>query len=271
MDTRVYHIAFAPEHKQAYLHFWGCNLDCKWCECKKAIWDYMLDETMRIHSFEPRHVAAPPTKFLGLDEVVGTLEKLGARWVLFEGQEASQDLAFPAIARALHERLSSTNVLLTNALSMPDVTDIDKVCVGLKAYDEKLHIHCTGKSNKQILENFKKLAKCGKTLSAEMVYIPGCIEKDEIVRVARFIASVDANIRLQIDGYFKSGDNPWRPPTDAETEAAVMEARNYLNNVHCFKGSDARQYKVESIFPSGAEIAEILRSSFLTDETGTKV
>lgn len=260
MQTKIYHIAFAEKDKQAYLHFWGCNLECRGCECKKAIWDYMLDNTMYIHAAIPREIAAPPTRFLELGEVVETIKQLGAKYVLFEGQEALLDSLFPAITRALH-RLGTRNVLLTNAYQMPYLKDIDKVSVGFKAFRDSLHIDYTGKSNKVILDNFVKIYNSGVELSAETVLIPEYVDAQEIGRIAQFIASVDKDIRLQIDAYFQAGDNPWRRPTISELDEAVVEAKKYLNNVYCLTGTAPREYRVVSIFPIEEELAGLFKYS----------
>lgn len=257
MLTNVYHIACTEKDKQAYLHFWGCNLECRGCECKKAIWDYMLDRTMYIHAAVPHEIAPPPTSFLEFDKVVETIKQLGAEYVLFEGQEASLDPLFPAITSALH-KLGTRNVLLTNAYEMPHLKDIDKVSVGFKAFREDLHVDYTGKSNKKILKNFVKIYESGVQLSAETVLIPEYIDAQEIGRIAQFIAGVDKNIRLQIDAYFQAGDNPWRRPTASETDEAIAEAKKYLDNVYCLTGTVPREYRVVSIFPTEEELAGLL-------------
>jgi len=258
VQTRIYHIAFAEEGKQAYLHFWGCNFACRGCECKKAIWDYMLDRTMYIHATVPKEIAAPPTRFLDYDKVIEILEQRGVKWVLLEGQEASLDPLFPRITKELHRRLGTKNVLLTNALSMPPLEDVDKVSVGFKAFREDLHIDYTGESNKKVLENFVKIYNSGVQLSAETVLIPEYIDAKEIGRIAKFISSVDKDVRLQIDAYFQAGDNLWRPPTASEMEEAVAEARKYLNHVYCLTGDAPREYRVQSIFPTEEEMAELM-------------
>jgi pyruvate-formate lyase-activating enzyme len=231
----------------------------------------MLDKTMYIHKLVPTEIAAEPTKFLSLEEVMDILEKKGAKWVLLEGQEASLDPAFPAVTRALHERLGTRNVLLTNALSMPNTEHVDKVSVGFKAFTEELNIDYTGESNKKVLENFKKLYDSGVELSAETVLIPGYIDAKEIGRIAKFIASVDKDIRLQVDAYFQAGDNPWRAATQAEVEEAVAEAHKYLNNAYCLFADSPREYRVESIFPTEEEMAELMAYEPPADaKTGSK-
>ncbi len=255
MQTNVYNIAFAESTKQAYLHFWGCNIRCKGCVCQKVVFDFMLDRNMHLHVAEPRGIAAAPTRFMEVDDVVETLVGLDVKWVLFEGQEASLDPQMPFIAETLHRRQGTTNVLLTNAFIMPDLKHIDKVSVGLKAFDEKLHIEYTGESNRTILENFPKIYQSGVPMMAETVLIPGYIDYEEIEKIAKYIASVDPNIRYQIDAYFKAGNNPWRRPTTEEVERAVVAAKKHLNNVYAYTGSEPREFGVKSIFPTEAELA----------------
>lgn len=254
MQTKVYNIAFAESTKQAYLHFWGCNIRCKGCVCQKVVYDFMLDRNMHLHLAEPRGIAAEPRRFMDFDDVVDTLVRLDAKWVLFEGQEASLDPQMPQIAQALHRRLGTTNVLLTNAFVMPDLRHIDKVSVGLKAYSEELHREYTGESNRTILENFRKIRESGVPMMAETVLIPGYIDYEEIEKIAKFIGTVDPKMRYQIDAYFKAGDNPWRRPTGDEVDRAVEAASKHLSNVYAYKGSEPREFGVKSVFPTEAEL-----------------
>ncbi|PPD58584.1 radical SAM protein [Dehalogenimonas etheniformans] len=254
MQTNIYNIAFAESTKQAYIHFWGCNIRCKGCICKKMVYDAMLDRNAKIHMLDPKGVTAPPTRFMDLDTAVKTLIGLNVKSVLLEGQEASLDPAMPIIAKTLHRELGTTNYLLTNAFHMPNLTDIDRVVVGLKALDEKLHIDYTGESNRAILHNFESIYRSGVPMMAESVVIPGYIDAPEIGKIAKFIAGIDKNMRYQIDAYSRVGHNPWRKPTAEEIEEAVAAASKHLTNVHCFKGTELLEYNVKSIFPTEAEL-----------------
>jgi pyruvate formate lyase activating enzyme len=137
---------------------------------------------------------------------------------------------------------------------MPDLAHIDRVVVGLKAFDEKLHIDYTGQSNKPILENFERIYRSGVPMMAESVVIPGYIDKEEIEKIASFIAGIDKNMRYQIDAYSRVGDNPWPKPTAEQIEEVVAAASRHLTNVHCFKGTELLDYRVTSIFPTEAEL-----------------
>ena len=253
MQTRVYNIAFAESMKQAYLHFRGCNIECKGCILRKIPYDSMLDRNMKLYLAEPKGEAAMPNRFIDFDGVIDTLVGLGAKSVLFEGQEASLDPSMPLIAETLHKRLSTTNILLTNGLNMPNLAHIDRVAFGLKAFDEELHIDYTGHSNKLILQNFKRIFDSGVPMLAETVVIPGYIDADEIEKLAKFIASIDPGMLYHLDAYSKVADNPWPRATIEDVERAAAAAGKYLTNVH-FLRDEPREFSVKSIFPTEEEL-----------------
>jgi pyruvate-formate lyase-activating enzyme len=253
MITNVYNIAYAESTKQAYLHFWGCNIQCKGCILRKILFDSMLDRNMHLYLAEPKGETCPPKWFMDLESVIDTMVGLGTKSVLFEGQEASLDPAMPAIAETLHRRLNTTNILLTNGLNMPDLNHIDRVAFGLKAFDEKLHIDYTGHSNELILKNFKRIYESGVPMLAETVVIPGYIDAEEIEKLAKFVASLDPGMLYHLDAYSKVADNPWPRAMVEDVERAAKAAGKYLSNVH-FLRDEPREFSVKSIFPTEAEL-----------------
>ncbi len=70
----------------------------------------------------------------------------------------------------------------------------------LKAFDENLHKALTGVSNKQTLYNFQLSYEIMKSrpepppLVASTLMVPGYVESEEVLKIARFIASVDPKI-----------------------------------------------------------------------------
>ncbi|APV44708.1 Pyruvate-formate lyase-activating enzyme [Dehalogenimonas formicexedens] len=253
MQTRVYNIAFADSIKQAYLHFRDCNLTCRGCILRKIPFDSMLDRNMHLYLAEPNGEASMPNRYLDFDGVIDALVGLGATSVLFEGQEASLDPTMPLIARTLHQKLSTSNILLTNGLNMPDLAHIDKVAFSLKAFDENLHLEYTGQSNRVILRNFKRIYDSGVPMLAETVVIPGYVDADEVANLARFIASVDPGMLYHLDAYSKVADNPWPRATVENVEKAALAAGKYLKNVH-FLREEPREFSVRSVFPTEAEL-----------------
>jgi pyruvate-formate lyase-activating enzyme len=249
--TNIYHIAYTPELKEVCLFFWGCNIDCRGCYCKRRIYSPMLKDWLGAHLEDPNGVATPPQRFLNIDELVNILDGYDFSSVILEGQEASIDTALPRVAEVLHQRYNSRNTLLTNAYQLTDLSHIDQVEVGLKTITDSLHRHYTGVSNARILKNIATLYNSGADLFVEAVLIPDYIHFNEIERISRFIAGLDSNIRLVLLPYFKSSDNPWRRPTPAEMEKAANIAKKNLNNVFFFRGDEELKYEVSSAFPVG--------------------
>ncbi|APV43684.1 Pyruvate-formate lyase-activating enzyme [Dehalogenimonas formicexedens] len=252
MNTRIYHIAYTPELKEICLFFWGCNIECRGCYCKRRIYSPMLPDFLGKHIEEPAGLAPAPEKFLTMDELVSILDKYDFTSVVLEGQEAGLDPEFANITRMLHERYHTRNLLLSNGLQLPDLTDVDRVEIGIKAVSDHLNIFYAGVSNKTVLENLEKLVAAGKDTFVESVFIPGLIDINEIERIARYIAGVKKDMLFVILPYFKSGDNPWRRPTVEEMERVGETAKKHLDKVFFFRGNEELKFKVFSAFPEGA-------------------
>jgi pyruvate-formate lyase-activating enzyme len=250
-STNIYHIAYTPELKEVCLFFWGCNIDCRGCYCKRRIYSPMLKDWIGAHLEDPDGVVPPPNRFLNVNELVNILDGYDFTSVILEGQEASIDPALPLVAEILHERYDSCNTLLTNAYELTDLSHVDQVEIGLKAITDSLHQHYTGASNARILRNIVNLHKSGTKMFIESVLIPGYIDVDEVERISKFIAGLDRNIRLVLLPYFKSSDNPWRRPSPAEMEEAADIAKKSLGNVFFFRGDEELKYEVSSAYPVG--------------------
>lgn len=248
--TKVYHIAYAPEIKKAYLFFWECNLKCRGCLCKKEINCLALEENLDTVFRDPDlRPPQTPEQFLSLDELMDILKKVEINEILFEGQEATCDPMLPEICRLLKKEFRRCWVSLnTNGVKYPDLTNIDEVIFSIKAVTESLYKDYTERSNKSAIRNFKKIYDYGVKMRAESVFIPDYIDLEETEKIARFIASVDKDISFRIDAYFESGDNPWRHPTPEEMAEAVAVARKHLNNVYSTQQTKKDLNKEDLIF-----------------------
>ncbi|XUX00918.1 MAG: radical SAM protein [Dehalogenimonas sp.] len=270
--TRIYHISYTPELKEICLFFWGCNIECRGCYCKRRIYSPMLPDFLGAHRQDPTGTAPAPEEFLTIDELLAILDKYEFTSVVLEGQEAGLDPEFANIARLLHERYHSKNLLLSNGLQLPDLTHVDRVEIGIKAVSDHLNIDYTGVSNTPILENLKRLVASGKDTFVESVYIPGYIDIEEIERIAQHVASIKKDMLFVILPYFKAGDNPWRRPTIAEMERAAEAARKHLPRVFFFRGDEELKYAVSSAFPEGiGQVTGAVPPAFLASQELDKV
>lgn len=70
----------------------------------------------------------------------------------------------------------------------------------IKALDENIHIKCTGRSNKIILENLKYLDECGKKIEIRIPYVPEYNAK-EIDKILDFLKSFKNIVKIRILAY----------------------------------------------------------------------
>lgn len=104
----------------------------------------------------------------------------------------------------------------------------------IKAFDENVHIKCTGVSNKIILENIRYLNEIGKEIEVRIPFVPeyNC---DQIEKIAQFLAPlkmVKAAKVLAYHNYAKSKyaslDMPDTSPEVLPTSAELEKAREIL-------------------------------------------
>jgi len=258
MLTNIYHITYTPGLKEAEVFFWGCNLECKGCLCKREVWDFTIRETLSLHQdSRPIADARPPENFLQFEQVLNILSQLDIKQVTLSGMEPTLDPTFPLLTKALHDKLGSFNVVFTNLYEVPSFEDTDMVVFGLNTVNDSLHKDYTGQSNKKILDNFIGLHQSGKKVGIATPLIPGYIDNHEIEQIAKFIAGVNPAISYFIRPFFKAGDNSWRPPTHAEMDEAARIARKYLTNVNYLYGDEKLKFEVFTVFPDSAAISKL--------------
>jgi pyruvate-formate lyase-activating enzyme len=235
-EMNIYHITYTPKIKTANLYFYGCNFNCLGCIRKKNPFDLSLKER-----------PMGKIRFLSLDEVLRALGGLGAERAILMGGEPTVDPTLPVLTERLHG-LKIESYLLTNGHALKEklLENVDGVCVSIKALSDDLHRKFTGKSNKRVLENFRKIHDYGVPLSAETIYIPGLVEVEEIGKIAQFISSIDPGIPYHIDAYIPVNDL-YRAPSPQEIKNAVKEAKKYLKKVTFLCGDEKPKYEVFNI------------------------
>lgn len=164
------------------------------------------------------------------------------------GAEPSLDPELPLLARELHRRFDSHNIMLTNGFTLPFLDDIDEIVFSIKAVTRELHIDYTGQPVERVKENFSLVHRLGKKLLAESVLIPDYIGVTEIEKIARFISSVSPDIPYRIDPYIPVAANPWRRPLPTEMEEAMGVAGKYLSRVFCLRGDEELSFEVVRVF-----------------------
>lgn len=248
MKMNIYHITYEATHQTLGLHFWGCNLSCRGCFKNYQIYDLGLAGSSAQQLMKAPK-AEPPSHYLTVEQVLEKTAALKPKSIFFMGKEAALDLKLPVLAAKLRARHGSFHTLLTNGLRLADLTNIDEVVFGFKATSEAIHKEYTGASNQGIMDNFKAVYDSGKRLQAEIAFIPGLVEDEEILALAKLIAQIDTNILFRVTSYFSVPGAPWPTASKKQVSAVALKAQRYLDNVETIT-SESRddQWKPTQVF-----------------------
>lgn len=240
LATNVYHITYTPEAKVVCLYFERCNFRCLGCIRQRCRHDIHLTPKKQ-SEIERKRV-----RLLSVGEILNAIVDLEVDKAIYMGEEPSVDPALPEITKIMKSKRSARNILLTNGYVLPDISCIDEVCVGIKAYSPRLHMEYTGREPKKVYENLSALNASGLSLRTESMLIPDYIDLDETELIAKAIAAVNPEIPHRIDAYIPVPDTPWRRPNPDEIEAAVQTAKKYLNHV-TFIGRNAGAHETVTL------------------------
>jgi pyruvate formate lyase activating enzyme len=110
----------------------------------------------------------------------------------------------------------------------------------LKAYDEKIHIRCTGQSNKTILENLLYLDSQGKEIEIRIPYVPKH-NGDQIEKLAQHLAPLKHVTKVRVLPYHNYAGSKYAAlemanilPDVLPTEEELQQARNVIRNITNF-------------------------------------
>ncbi len=135
----------------------------------------------------------------------------------------------------IHTAVDTCGFVSKNALdNVIPYTDV--FLYDVKAYDEDVHIKCTGVSNKQILENLIYLDSKGKDIEIRIPYVPD-YNDGQIEKIAYFLAQLKSIAKIRVLPYHDYAGSkyealsikntlPGRLPTDEELEAARYLIKN---------------------------------------------
>ena len=70
----------------------------------------------------------------------------------------------------------------------------------IKAFDEDVHIRCTGQSNKLILKNLEYIDGCGKKVEIRIPYVPG-FNDSQISKIAEFLSGLKNITKVRVLPY----------------------------------------------------------------------
>lgn len=112
----------------------------------------------------------------------------------------------------------------------------------VKAYDENVHIRCTGQSNRIILENLKYLDEKGAKTEIRIPYVPG-YNSEEIEKIANFLSQCRNVVKIRVLPYHNYARSKYGAlnmenalPKDLPGEEELKQAEKTLKTI-CNRGS----------------------------------
>jgi len=104
-----------------------------------------------------------------------------------------------------------TNGFLGERLSDEDLTKIDLVMLGVKAWGGELHKELTGRDNGPTLEFGRRLAKLKKKIWVRFVLVPSLTDDlDDVGKIAEYAASLGNVERVEVLPFHQMGRFKWR-------------------------------------------------------------
>ena len=265
MKARIFEVKRFAVHDgdgiRTTVFFKGCPLRCVWCHNPEGISPeaevaHYAHKCIRCgecqrEGFTPEDCLGEATVLYGKETTVDELlprllededfYKSSGGGVTLSGGECLMHADFCAeLLRRLKEAGIHTAVDTCGYVSKGTLDKVlpftDVFLYDMKAYDEDVHIKCTGRSNRQILENLAYLDACGKEIEIRFPFVPE-YNDDQTEGIARYLSSLKHIKKIRILPYHSYAGSkyealgmkntlPTRLPAKEELEGAriLMES-----------------------------------------------
>ena len=242
--------------------FKGCPLRCVWCHNPEG-----LTATPQIAQYSHKCIGCgeckkegfTPERCLGeavvlygkqvtVEELLPILledkdfYKTSGGGVTLSGGECLMQADFCAILlKRLKENGIHTAVDTCGFVSKESLNKVipytDTFLYDLKAYDDEVHIKCTGQSNKIILENLLYLDSLGKNVEIRIPYVPE-YNADQMEKIAVFLSGLKTITKIRILPYHNFAGSKYAAlnmantlPPILPTEEDIAKAKNIISQI----------------------------------------
>ncbi len=214
-------VTYNEKYRFATLHNHGCTFRCPVCSYK-----------LRSGADGTPGLGFPaPERFLSREELKQALCSVPVDKVFFMGGEPTVAPELPDMLDFVRNELGVKTYLgHTNGSKLP-LPNLNGANVGLKAWDENVHRVYTGQPKQRIFDNFAAAFAAGLELKANVVYVPGLVDVDQVEAIAAWIAALNPDIRFHIMGYIPVPGQPYPRPTTEQMQTAEEVCRRHLHHV----------------------------------------
>ena len=119
----------------------------------------------------------------------------------------------------------------TNGSRLP-LANLNGANVGLKAWDEQVHF-ATRASPSADLRQFAAAVGAGLEMKANVVFVPGLVDIDQVEAIAAWLASLNPEIPFHIMGYIPVPGQPYERPDHGADGRGGALLPTHLPRVAC--------------------------------------
>jgi len=247
-DIRSFSIHDGPGIRQT-VFLKGCPLRCAWCHNPES--QESSEETIKSHkklgnrTFTRHEIVG---KEMSVAEVMEIIEKdipffeeSGGGVTLSGGEPLMQPEFTTALLRACR-KLGIHTALDTCGYAEPEIIDMvlphtDLFLYDLKLADDEAHKHCTGMSNRPVLENLKKISASGKPIIVRIPLIPDITDTESNLDGLKRIIEQTKGIRridllpyhaIAKSKYERMGKTSWQLNSNFYDKSKAEEIKQYF-------------------------------------------
>jgi YjjW family glycine radical enzyme activase len=192
------------------------------------------------------HDASPKARWLEVADVLASIRRAAPflSGITVSGGEATQQ---PAFVHALFSAIKTDPALqrLTCFVDSNGSTEsatwdalapvMDGAMIDLKCLDPAIHLEMTGQPNDAVLASIVQLHEIGLLYEVRLLLMAGVNDDQTLLRrTAEWLAAIDPEMRVTVNGYRHHGTRPHVPPLVEPTIGSMNTAADLLRTVARF-------------------------------------
>jgi len=223
----LYH--FLPQTKAFSIGTLGCNFKCDFCQ------NFDISQPENIQKIINNLKSTTP------QQIINQAITTGCKSIAYTYNEPIIFIEYVKDIAILAKKAGLKNILVTNGYFSKESLNyiapyIDAMNIDLKSFSEKFYQKFCKAKLSPILNNIKTIKKKYPHIHLEITTLLIPKENDskqELTKIARFIASIDKNIPWHISRFFPMYKMLNKQPTPVETlKQAEKIGKSYLNYVY---------------------------------------
>lgn len=198
------------------IFFQGCNFDCLYCHNPETI-QILNEKTIKENKEICKISGLEELKAMTVVDVIKEIDKVAIfiSGITVSGGECTLQWQFlTQLFKRVKEKYPKLTCFVDSNCSVPlwtaekkeFINILDKVMIDIKGFTEEEHNLMVGKTNKNVLENFKFLCELNKIYEVRTVIVPEIVNNEEMVNnISKLISKNNKNIKYKLIKYRQNG------------------------------------------------------------------